>query len=339
RALVEAAASARPDLVRRVPAAQAATDAAGPPPPGDPPVAPPAAEPIAPPALAARPPPAAIRIAVTDLAEHARCPRRHWLGRTLGVPEPGGGPGVDPADDPARATARGSLAHGLLAEIDLGAPPLERRAQLAAACARRGYDPGAPAVRRILGEVSRFADSARGRGLAEAARAGRLARVVPFLLRLEGSGGLPAAYLVGAIDALVLDPRRRTATVIDYKYASPRPAAPERYRLQLVAYALAASRAHPGTRVRAELQFLRGGQRAVALPVEPEDLARFAAEAPRAAWAAAREAGDVPPAALGRDEARCRAEGCGYAVRCYPRAGRTGAGAAPHPVAADRRAG
>jgi CRISPR/Cas system-associated exonuclease Cas4 (RecB family) len=277
---------------------------------------------------------------VTDLAEHARCPRRHWLGRTLGVPEPRGGAGADPADDPARATARGTLAHGLLAEVDLGAPPLERRAQLAAASTRRGYDPAAPAVRRILGEVSRFADSTRGRILAAAARAGRLQREVPFLLRLEGSGGVPAAYLVGAIDALVLDPRRRTATVIDYKYASPRPAAIERYRLQLVAYALAASRAHPGAKVEAELQFLRGDHRAVALAVEPDDLARFAADAPRIAWEAARGLGEVPPASLGREEARCRAEGCGYVGRCFPRGDRREAGGAEAlPLAEARRAG
>ena len=339
RALVEAAASARPDLVRRVSAAEAASAAAGPPVAGDPPAPPSAPEPIAPPSLAARAEPAAIRIAVTDLAEHARCPRRHWLGRTLGVPEPRGGAGADPVDDPARATARGTLAHGLLAEIDLGAPPLERRAQLAAASARRGYDPAAPAVRRILGEVSRFADSGRGRALAAAARAGRLQREVPFLLRLEGAGGAPAAYLVGAIDALVLDPRRRTATVIDYKYASPRPAAIDRYRLQLVAYALAASRAHPGAKVAAELQFLRGGQQAATLAVEPDDLARLAADAPRIAWEAARGLGDVPPASLGRDEVRCRAEGCGYVGRCFPRAVPREAGAEALPRAVARRAG
>jgi hypothetical protein len=255
---------------------------------------------------------------VTDLAEHARCPRRHWLGRILGVPEPRGASGADAGDDPARATARGTLAHGLLAEIDLGAPPLERRAQLVAATLRRGYDPASPGVRPILAEVSRFADSARGRALAAAARAGRLRREVPFLLRLEGRDGVPAAYLTGAIDALLLDPRGRAVTVIDYKYASPRPGAVERYRLQLVAYALAAQRAHPGARVEAELQFLRGHHRALPVPVGPGELARFAADAPGAAREAAL-GGEVSPASLGRDPARCRAEGCGYVGRCFPR--------------------
>jgi hypothetical protein len=122
------------------------------------------------------------------------------------------------------------------------------------------------------------------------------------------------------IDALVLGRRGEGITVVDYKYATARPGAADRYRLQLVAYALAARRAHPGARVRARLQFLRGDLRAVDLTPTEADLAAFAREAPRLAWEAYRGAGDRPPAELGRDEARCRAEGCGYAARCFPAA-------------------
>jgi hypothetical protein len=49
------------------------------------------------------------------------------------------------------------------------------------------------------------------------------------------------------------------------------------------------------------------------------ELTRFAADAPRLAWEAFRGDGERPPAELGRDEPRCRAEGCGYVARCYPR--------------------
>jgi hypothetical protein len=261
---------------------------------------------------------AAVRAAVTDLAEYARCPRRFHLARTLSLPEPRG-TARSPADDPARATARGTLAHAMLSETDLGAPPLERRAQLAASATRRGYDPASPGVARILAEVARFADSDPGRLLCRAARDGRLAREVPFLLALRGEG-VPDVYLVGAIDALVVGPRGEGVTVVDYKYATARPEAAERYRLQLLAYALAASRAHPGARVRARLQFLRGDLRAVDVTPSEQDLARFAREAPGVAWDAHRGAGDRPPRELGRDEARCRAEGCGYVGRCYPAA-------------------
>jgi CRISPR/Cas system-associated exonuclease Cas4 (RecB family) len=274
-----------------------------------------------------------VRVAVTDLAEYARCPRRHHLARVLLLPEPRGAAGA-PADDPGRATLRGTLAHAMLSETDLGAPPLERRAQMAAAAARRGHDPGSPGPRRILGEIARFEESDAGRALALAAREGRLARELPFLLRIEGEGGTPDAYLVGAIDALVTERRGAGLTVIDYKYAVPRPGAAERYRLQLLAYALAARRAHPRARIRARLQFLRGDLRAVDVTPSAADLDRFARGAAELAWDAHRGAGaDLTPADVGRTEAGCRAEGCGFVARCYPvvREGRR-----PSPREADR---
>ncbi|HEX9309047.1 MAG TPA: UvrD-helicase domain-containing protein [Anaeromyxobacter sp.] len=334
RGLVEVAAEARPDLVLRVPASEAATRAAAPALPAAAPAAQPRQPLLAAPRLAPPAPLAAVRVAVTDLAEYARCPRRHHLGRFLRIPEPTGLRG-GAHDDPGRATARGTLAHAMLAESDLAAPPLERRAQLQAAAARRGYDPASAGIRRILAEVARFADSEGGRALAVAAREGRLSREVPFLLRVDGgplalgeglpraeprsNGGAPAAYLVGAIDALVAGRRGEGVVVVDYKYAAPRPGAAERYRLQLLAYTLAARRAFPGVRVRARLQFLRGDFRAVDVTATERELADFAREAPALAMGAhAGTGGDLAPAALGRDEARCRAEGCGYVSRCFP---------------------
>ncbi len=323
RALVDATVASRPELVRLVRMADASSAAGGPALDAEPGAELPAEEALAAPRLAAPAPVAAVRAAVTDLAEWARCPRRHRFARVLRIPEPFGDP-RSPADDPARATARGTLAHAMLSETDLGAPPLERRAQMAAAAARRGHDPSDRGVRRILAEVGRFADSEGGREIALAGRDGRLSREVPFLMRLDGDG-VPSAYLVGAIDALISGRRGEGVTVVDYKYAINRPGSAERYRIQLLAYALAARRAHSGARVRARIQFLRGDLRSVDVTPTEADLSSFAREAPRLAWDAHRGArGELAPADLGRDEARCRAEGCGYVGRCYaPRSPRS----------------
>ncbi|HEY7724669.1 MAG TPA: PD-(D/E)XK nuclease family protein, partial [Anaeromyxobacteraceae bacterium] len=156
---------------------------------------------------------------------------------------------------------------------------------------------------------------AGGRRLAAAARAGRLRREVPFLVRLDGGGG-PACYLSGAVDALLEEGGE--LEVVDYKYALPRPGMAERHRWQLAAYALAAVRARPGRRVRASLQFLRGRCDAVDVTPSAADLDRLAAEAPRLAAEMHRGAALPTPAALGRTRGRCEAEGCGYAYRCYP---------------------
>ncbi len=315
-AFVSSAAADCPGLVRRISGGEASEVAAAPAPlrAGSAASAPPG---LSPPRLARPPPLAAVRVAVTDLAEYARCPRRHWFARALGLAERDLAPGSGSRqDDPARATARGTLAHAMLCEVDLGAVPLERRAQLAASAARRGHDPSSRGVRRIIGDVTRFLDSPGGRRLEALWRSGALSREVPFLLRIDASAGAPACYLTGAIDALAEGPRE--VTVVDFKYALPRPQAAARYRMQLLAYALAASRAAPGRRVRANLQFLRGGCSSVDLTPEREALKRFEAEAPALALGAFRGDGErLTPAELGRDEVRCCAEGCGYVPRCY----------------------
>ena len=255
---------------------------------------------------------AAVRQSVTGLVEYARCPRRHWLSRHLRLPEPRAAPAGP--DDPDRATERGTLVHALLAEVDLLAPPLTRRALLAAAVSRRGYDPGGPGVRALLRDVERFLDSPAGRRLADWERAGALRREVPFLLRLEDESG--PAYLDGAIDALALS--RDEVRVLDFKYATARSGAAERYRLQLLAYALAASRAFPKRTVRAALWFLRGSVASLDLTPRAAELERFAEEAPALARAAAWTGGrETSPATQGRSEALCRAERCGYVAHCF----------------------
>jgi ATP-dependent helicase/nuclease subunit A len=320
RALVEAGIAGCPELVVRVPVEEAGTyrerdhehehD-----PDRDPDHDPAANADLAPPRLAPPPRLAAVRIAVTDLAEHARCPRRAFLARHLGIAEPARGASAV-RDDPDRATARGTLAHAMIAEVDLTAPPLERRVQLEAVARRRGFDPRARGVRQILGDVARFLDGPAGRALSAAARSGALRREVPFQLRLAGDGA--TCYVVGSIDALVEG--RRDVAVVDFKYAVARPEARERYRLQLLAYALAAGGACSGRKVTARLQFLRGACGAVDLTPSAAELRRFAREAPIVAASAHAWAGSAPePAELGRSEERCRSEGCGYVGRCFAR--------------------
>ena len=265
------------------------------------------------PACAPPRPPLPLRISVTGLAEYARCPRRHWFATRMRLPEPrrdehGG-------DDPDRATVRGTLAHALLAEVDLAAPPLERRALLAAAAARRGDDPGRPGVRRIVEDVVRFLASPAGDRLAAAARGGALRRELPFLLRLEG-----APRLLPRRRHRRADRERRTAVRGPRLQVRrpPRPGPRSATGVQLAAYALAASRAFPGRPVRAALHFLRGAPRG-----------RRDAR-PRRTWPASPRRPRRWPLAAARGEGRDRSPG---------RAGaRRGRAAAPRDAASWRAA-
>ena len=109
---------------------------------------------------------------------------------------------------------------------------------------------------------------------------------MPFLLRLRGHQA-PSCYLVGAVDAVVEE--RDAVAVIDFKYATARADAADRYRFQMLAYALATSRARPGQKVTASLQFLRGSFATIDLTPSEAELSRFAEEAPRLAAAALGE--------------------------------------------------
>lgn len=319
RGLLEEAVAGAPTLALRIRLSDAASAAHGPAVEAPLAAAPPPRPALATPRLAGPPPAPASRLAVTQLAEYARCPRRHHLARVLGLVEPTGLHGGATEDDPARATSRGTLAHAMLAELELTAPPLAQRAQLAAVAARRGYDPADPGVVKIRDEVIRFLAAPPGLALVAAAAEGRLRREVPFLLRLGGEGsGAPACYLNGAIDALVAPRQGGRPLVLDFKYALPRAEAAERYRVQLEAYALAASRASGGGPVEARLQFLRGDLSSLDMTPTAAALAGLAREAPGLALGVARGDGDRPPEALGRDRTRCGAEGCGFVERCFP---------------------
>jgi hypothetical protein len=126
---------------------------------------------------------------------------------------------------------------------------------------------------------------------------------------------VPPCYLVGAIDALVEEPA--ALRVIDFKYALPRRETVERYRHQLLAYAVAAVRARPGVKVRAEVQFLRGGCTSHDVTPTSAEMARFAREAPFLAARLAAEQEPPSPAELRRTPERCAAEGCGFVSVCF----------------------
>ncbi len=248
---------------------------------------------------------------VTSLAEHVRCPIRHHLSLRLRLPEPKEGLHGD--DDPERATVRGTLAHALLAEVDLAASPRERRALLLAASSRRGEDARRPGTRRVVDDVDRWIGGPAGQRRAAALRAGERRRELPFLLRLDGP---PTCYLEGVVDALRVG--ADAVEVVDFKYASFHEGAAERDRFQLAAYALAASRAFPGRPVLATLHFLRGDGRDVDVTPTPEDLASLAAAIPREAARALSGVGaSLRPEDVGRSRNRCAAEGCGWVRRCF----------------------
>lgn len=193
----------------------------------------------------------AVAAPVTQLADAAACPLRYHLlhevrltehpDRDADLPDPLGSEGAAPA-------ALGSLAHRLLELMPLGAA--DARKELERLLAEEGEDPSRHA--EVLNAAVAFLDSPLGKRMA-VAKAGRLKRELPFVLRLAREGS-PELLMRGQIDALLLD--GDAATVVDYKLSKARPV--ERYSAQLDAYALAARELTSGAvPVRTGIVFLR----------------------------------------------------------------------------------
>ena len=268
---------------------------------------------------------------VTQLADAVACPQRYRLLHEAGLEER---PGQEPFDHrvgntfdnvegeaPALPAAeRGTLAHRLLELVPLvpDAPAPALRASLRRVLEQDGLDPGAHEA--VTEAAAAFLGSELGRRMAQVAHdtPNRLLRELPFLLRLEPLAGEPPGprlLLRGQLDALLLD--EGFATVIDYKHAEQRD--PERYALQLQAYALAAHRITAGAaQVRAGLVFLRS--RGAPLVLRPASSEVERAETRTALLGAARaieegrRTGRFPLV----EPARCRALGCGFLPRCHP---------------------
>ncbi|HWI40638.1 MAG TPA: PD-(D/E)XK nuclease family protein, partial [Verrucomicrobiae bacterium] len=203
--------------------------------------------------LAPLPLPRGMDLSVTGLTQLEHCPRKFYYKEILGLDEglfaellqQGSARG---AVQELSAVEKGTLAHALLEQLDFSLPEPELLLRGEDILRRRGLAESREAE-GVLREVAAFICSPLGGELA----ASRLLRESPFVLLLRGEG----EYRVkGAIDLVAERPGE--VAVYDYKYV--RGEMPEAYRLQVMIYMLAVSRAFPGRRVQGWLVPLRGGE-------------------------------------------------------------------------------
>ena len=209
---------------------------------------PPGLDALAAPALAAVPVPVAqavSRLSYSGLAAYHRCGYRFYLERGLGLPRPDDGParaargGGD--DEPLPPLARGSAVHGLLEELDFGAPAAPGPERVAAVIEEVGGQAGPEQIADLRGMIEAFVASPL------AARLGAAASVraeLPFAFTLDTGGG--GGLLVdGIVDVHAREADR--VLVVDYKSdrlegASPAERIDQMYGTQRLVYALAALR-------------------------------------------------------------------------------------------------
>ena len=215
---------------------------------------PPGLEALAAPALAAVPVPEALpvsRLSYSGLASYHRCGYRFYLERALRLPRPDDGParaargGESP--DALPATARGSIVHALLEELDFSAPAVPPDERIAEVITSIGQPVRAEEVADVRGLIEGFVGSALATriGAADSVHA-----ELPFAFTLDTGGGR-SLLVDGIVDVHAREDD--AVLVVDYKSdrlegAEPAERIEEAYGTQRLVYAAGrtALRRRPG---------------------------------------------------------------------------------------------
>ena len=249
-----------------------------------------------------------LRVAVTQLDEFVRCERRYHLVYELELDDPGLTMKEGGRERPALVDrlGAGTLAHRLLERCTFGLSDEETHAELTAIAAEHDQldELGTAAV---LHDVAAFLRTPYALGLAGQA----LRRELPFALSLPARPG-EVRIVRGQMDLVRFSTDE--VAVLDYKHA--RRGAPDAYRFQLGAYALAARALYPrAPSIRVGLVYLRDedpGPMWVDVADEHTLTTELSAAAER--LSAAR----IDQRRRMAARPTCEAIGCGFVGWCHP---------------------
>ncbi len=248
------------------------------------------------------------------LEDFERCPRQYFLRHEIELPEGGGG--FTALAESGGATAMGTVAHAVLEQLTSVATP-GREAEIARLVGIHGAGANldAAAQAALVRDLLRYARSRDNPAAASVGASPVMHRETPFFMSIEGDG--LTLFIRGRVDLLIDDGQH--LTVSDYKYAR---AASGDYQVQMECYALAAAEALPGREVSAEVVYLRERVERRQLKLAPLHALRAHLLALGRGIAAARAArGQAGYPKRPADARECRALGCGYVARCWPRGG------------------
>ena len=251
------------------------------------------------------------------LEDFERCPRQYFLRHEIELPEGGGG--FTTVANGGGATAMGTMVHAVLEQLNSVATIPALEAEITRLVSVHGAGANLDSAMRLalVRDLLRYARSRENPAAASAAASPIVHRETPFFMSIEGDG--LTLFIRGRIDLLIDDGNR--LTVSDYKYAR---AGSGDYQVQMECYALAAAEALPGRDVSAEIVYLRERVERRQLTLAPLHALRAHLLALGRGIAAARaERGPAGYPKRPADARECRALGCGYVARCWPRGGQS----------------
>ena len=192
-------------------------------------------------------PPDELSLSVTQLSEYMVCPQRFYYRYGMGLDEKIVHTG-NASDAPLLWKERrenpvpsgldkGNAAHFILKHIDLTGDSEQKRKEIDALLMKQGLSPAGNGMEAFKENILSFLDNDVGRALGHR-REGSVLRELPFVMRLQNQHGSFTALIQGAVDLIYQD-TQGIWNIVDYKYSSGREIDRERYKLQLMIYALA----------------------------------------------------------------------------------------------------
>lgn len=192
-------------------------------------------------------PVAEVHLTVTALSDYMVCPRRFFYLHCLGLDERRSEAGrAAYSGDARRGTSalsdrnRGNIIHFVLKHINLTKDAIHREEEIERLLLRQGVASGGGELELLRGMVLSLLASDLGDAIVSSREEYR-ARELSFTLRLCDARSPLTAIVQGAIDLLYRD-GKGVWTIVDYKYGEGRDMDRKRYRVQLLAYALAVLR-------------------------------------------------------------------------------------------------
>ena len=176
--------------------------------------------------------------------------------------------------------------------------------------------PESDEVEKLKEDILAFLSSDLGIALSQI-KEERIFKEIPFMLQLKENDPPFVVVLQGVIDLLFRD-YEGVWTVVDYKYSAGRGSDRERYKIQLMAYALSVAKRMKGDKIRAVLKII--GEREIPpkewtfMEIELKDFEKQINT--HIHEIARRQMGDTPQIWARREGEDCRRLDCIYRKRC-----------------------
>jgi ATP-dependent exoDNAse (exonuclease V) beta subunit len=271
-------------------------------------------------------PTAKLSLSVTELSEYMVCPKRYYYRYSMGLEEGIVEKASSSNDSPAwskrqqksmmSSLERGNAAHFILKHINFTNDLAQKRLEIDELLMRQGLPSSGSEMEVFKENIMAFLKNDVGRVLSHCGE-GVVLREMPFHMRLHDQPGSFTVLMQGTLDLVYQDPQGKWH-VVDYKYSSGREIDKERYKMQLMIYALAVMKQIKADRIQLTISVLEDRDSPLTRwHVTRDEVDTFGEQIVHCACEIARMQGEIPtePQVLSAVN-DCHRRDCAYQTRC-----------------------